>query len=154
VGDIVRETAMTLVAKTSAGHRLTDGMILPELEGGNSLVMEYTRPARAISMTVMGNWPRKVTRWRSWCPIKSAMRRCYGAGQFAGSSAGNHSAQIHWRARRLTIHIGVASAADVRANSIRSPDWWHSLKVATPVSINWAGSRRMVGYMTPSARKR
>ncbi|MGH2522978.1 MAG: penicillin-binding transpeptidase domain-containing protein, partial [Anaerolineales bacterium] len=48
VGDIVRETEMQL--HFESGHwqvAWIDAMIVPELAGGNTLVMEYTIPARA-----------------------------------------------------------------------------------------------------------
>jgi penicillin-binding protein 2 len=48
VGDILKQTEMQLIYTNDRwAISWTEGMILPELTGGNTLVLDYTRPARA-----------------------------------------------------------------------------------------------------------
>jgi len=121
VGDIVRETAMTLVV-VDQGWAIawSDGMILPELAGGNSLVMEYTRPARANiydrngqGLAAQGDAvevslvPNQIT---DEAGVLAALAGLLGQApeviqrKYTGVPG-------DW-----TIHVGIASADDVRVN--------------------------------------
>lgn len=121
VGDIVRDTAMTLIYDDERwAIAWADSMILPELADGNSLVMEYTRPARANIYDRNG---QGLAAQGDAVEVSLVPNQIHDEAGVLAALADLLNQAPETIQRKYTgvpgdwtIHIGIASAADVQAS--------------------------------------
>jgi penicillin-binding protein 2 len=158
VGDIVRETAMTLIYTDGRWTiAWSDGMILPELEGqgdGNTLVMEYTRPARANIYDRNGQGLARQGDAVEVSVVPNQISDEAGVLAALANLLGQSPEAIQRKYTGVpgdwTIHIGVASAEDVQANfdTLTGLGGIHLKRYATRFYPMGGIAPQVIGYMT------